>query len=191
MGKIRIGISGWSYDAWRGDFYPANLPRRGELGYASRRLGSIEINGSFYRLQTPSTYKRWYEETPPGFLFAVKGSRFITHNKKLADVENALAATRSLEQRREVLELAVEQNRRALELENAAYRVGRNDLRDVLRQQVALYGSSTALLAVRGDQLVQRVNLHLALGGSFEPVAAPEETDDGNGAEDAVAVAGQ
>ena len=108
----------------------------------------------------------------------------------IGDVENALNATRSLEQRRIVLELAVEQNRRALELENASYRVGSTDLRDVLRQQVALYGSSTALLAVRGDQLVQRVNLHHALGGSFEPTPEPEPTDDERDPEDAVASVG-
>jgi NodT family efflux transporter outer membrane factor (OMF) lipoprotein len=100
----------------------------------------------------------------------------------IGDVENALAATRTLEQRRGVLELAVAQNQRALELEKVAYRVGSNDLRNVLRQQVALYGSNTALLAVRGDQLVQRATLYLALGGSFEPpeAAAPEgEPEDG------------
>lgn len=91
MGKIRVGISGWSYDAWRGDFYPADLPRDEELRYASRRLGSIEINGSFYGLQTPSTYGRWYVDTPRGFVLSVKGSRFITHNKKLSDVEVPLA----------------------------------------------------------------------------------------------------
>jgi uncharacterized protein YecE (DUF72 family) len=91
MGKIRIGISGWSYDAWRGDFYPENLPRSEELRYASERLGSIEINGSFYGLQTPSTYGRWYSETPRGFVLSVKGSRFITHNKSLAGVEVPLA----------------------------------------------------------------------------------------------------
>ena len=91
MGKIRVGVSGWSYDAWRGDFYPAALPRRDELRYASRRLGSIEINGSFYSLQAPSTYGHWYEETPRGFVLAVKGSRFISHNKKLSDVEIPLA----------------------------------------------------------------------------------------------------
>lgn len=91
MGKIRVGISGWSYAAWRGDFYPEELPHKAELGYASRRLGSLEINGSFYRLQTPATYRRWYEETPRGFVMSVKGSRFITHNKSLANVEVPLA----------------------------------------------------------------------------------------------------
>lgn len=99
----------------------------------------------------------------------------------IGDVENALAATRLLEQRRTALELASQQNARALELEQTAYKVGRNDMRDVIRQRVALFGSQTALLGVRGDQLVQRVNLYLALGGSFEPAApADDETTTGD-----------
>lgn len=89
--QVRVGISGWTYPGWRGVFYPAGLPRRRELEYASRQMNSIEINGSFYSLQRPSTYRRWYEETPSDFLFAVKGSRFITHMKKLRDVEVPLA----------------------------------------------------------------------------------------------------
>jgi uncharacterized protein YecE (DUF72 family) len=88
---IHIGISGWTYDGWRGVFYPEGLPRRRELEYASRRLGSIEINGSFYSLQRPESYLRWREETPADFVFAVKGSRFITHMKKLRDVATPLA----------------------------------------------------------------------------------------------------
>lgn len=91
MGKIRVGISGWSYDDWRGPFYPEGLPRGRELEYASRRFDTVEVNGSFYSLLKPETYASWYEMTPRGFLFAVKGSRFITHNKKLADVETPLA----------------------------------------------------------------------------------------------------
>src|SRR5690606_10844916 len=89
--NIRIGISGWSYAGWRGVFYPSDLPRRRELEYASRKVSSIEINGSFYSLQRPTTYRRWYDETPPRFLFAIKGSRFISHMKKLKDVETPLA----------------------------------------------------------------------------------------------------
>jgi uncharacterized protein YecE (DUF72 family) len=91
MARIRIGISGWSYAPWRGTFYPRDLPTGHELAYASRCLRSIEINGSFYSLQTPSSYRAWYEAAPPGFLFAVKGGRFITHMKKLAKVETPLA----------------------------------------------------------------------------------------------------
>ena len=91
MPQTRIGISGWTYAGWRGDFYPPALTIRRELRYASEQLNSIEINGTFYSLQRPESYRRWYEETPPGFVFAVKGSRFITHNKKLGDVDAALA----------------------------------------------------------------------------------------------------
>ncbi len=91
MPELRIGISGWNYAGWRSVFYPPGLPQRRELEYASRQLNSIEINGSFYSLQTPTSYRRWHEQTPPGFVFAVKGSRFITHMKKLADVRVPLA----------------------------------------------------------------------------------------------------
>src|SRR4051812_30373304 len=91
MHRTLIGISGWTYPGWRGVFYPDGLAHRRELEYASRQVGSIESNGSFYSLQRPTSYRRWYEETPPGFVFAVKGSRFITHMKKLKDVDTALA----------------------------------------------------------------------------------------------------
>jgi uncharacterized protein YecE (DUF72 family) len=89
--RVRIGISGWTYAGWRGVFYPKGLAHRRELEYASRKLSSIEINGSFYSLQTPVSYRRWYAETPPDFVFAVKGGRFITHMKKLRDVEVPVA----------------------------------------------------------------------------------------------------
>lgn len=88
---IRIGISGWNYPKWRGHFYPPGLKHREELAYASRQIDSIEINGSFYSLLRPGPVLRWYEETPPAFLFAVKGSRFISHMKRLGDVEKPLA----------------------------------------------------------------------------------------------------
>ena len=91
MGEIRIGISGWNYAGWRGDFYPAGLVHRKELAYAADRMTSIEINGSFYSLKRPSSYLAWREQTPDDFVFAVKGGRFITHMKKLAGVESALA----------------------------------------------------------------------------------------------------
>ena len=90
-GDVRVGISGWRYPPWRGVFYPAGLPQRRELEYASRRLNSIEINGSFYSLQSPQLYRSWREQTPDGFLFAVKGPRFVTHMKKLRGVETAVA----------------------------------------------------------------------------------------------------
>jgi uncharacterized protein YecE (DUF72 family) len=89
--RVRIGISGWRYTPWRGVFYPAKLPQRLELHYASRILPTIEINGSFYSLQYPASYQRWHDDTPADFVFAVKGPRFITHMKKLRDVEAPLA----------------------------------------------------------------------------------------------------
>lgn len=89
--EIRIGISGWNYKPWRGVFYPPDLPHRRELEFASRQFNSIEINGSFYSLQRPSSFRRWYEETPDDFVFAVKGGRFITHMKRLRDIEIPLA----------------------------------------------------------------------------------------------------
>jgi uncharacterized protein YecE (DUF72 family) len=88
---VRVGISGWTYPAWRGRFYPTGLPQRRELEHASRRVSSVEINGSFYSLQRPTSYLAWHGQTPPDFVFAVKGGRFITHLKKLADVEIPLA----------------------------------------------------------------------------------------------------
>ena len=91
MAQIRIGISGWRYAPWRGAFYPQELAQNLELWYASRVLSAIEINGSFYSLQRPEYYARWHDASPPDFLFAVKGPRFITHMKKLRDIEIPLA----------------------------------------------------------------------------------------------------
>ncbi len=88
---IRVGISGWRYPGWRGKFYPKDLPQRRELEFAASKFNSVEINGSFYSLQLPSSYQRWYAETPDDFLFAVKGGRFITHMKKLREVRTPLA----------------------------------------------------------------------------------------------------
>lgn len=89
--QLRIGISGWRYPPWRGRFYPKGLPQRDELRYAAQRLNSIELNGSFYSLQRPESFRAWYEQTPDGFVFSVKGARFITHMKKLADIDAPLA----------------------------------------------------------------------------------------------------
>lgn len=86
-----VGISGWTYRPWRGVFYPEGLVQRRELEYASRRFGSIEINGTFYGLQKPDAFRRWREETPDGFVFAVKGSRYITHTRRLKEAEQPLA----------------------------------------------------------------------------------------------------
>jgi uncharacterized protein YecE (DUF72 family) len=91
MSDLRIGISGWTYAGWRGVFYPPDVTQKRELEYASRTMNSIEINGTFYSLQRPSSFQAWYDATPPNFVFAVKGSRFITHMKKLKDVDTALA----------------------------------------------------------------------------------------------------
>ena len=82
-GEVRIGISGWRYKGWRGSFYPPDLAQKNELRYAASHFNTIELNGSFYSLQHPDSFRRWYDETPPGFVFAVKGSRYLTHMMKL------------------------------------------------------------------------------------------------------------
>jgi uncharacterized protein YecE (DUF72 family) len=91
MTELRIGISGWRYEPWRKTFYPQDLPQKRELDFASRQFNSIEINGSFYSLQRVQSWQQWHRETPDGFVFSVKGGRFITHMKKLKDVEAPLA----------------------------------------------------------------------------------------------------
>lgn len=88
---IRVGISGWTYAPWRGVFYPKDLPHKRELAYAAGRFRSIEINGTFYGLQRPDAFARWRDETPDDFVFAVKGSRYITHMLRLKDVATPLA----------------------------------------------------------------------------------------------------
>ncbi|MDX1646583.1 MAG: DUF72 domain-containing protein [Longimicrobiales bacterium] len=88
---VRIGVSGWSYDEWSGDFYPEDLPASRRLRYVAERFDTVEANGSFYSLLTPSAYRSWYDDTPAGFRMAVKGSRFITHNKSLSDARVPLA----------------------------------------------------------------------------------------------------
>lgn len=88
---IRIGLSGWSYDPWAGDYYPPDLPRSDWLAFAARDFSTVEVNRSFYSLLAASTYRNWRDTVPPGFLFAVKGSRYITHMKQLREVEVPLA----------------------------------------------------------------------------------------------------
>jgi uncharacterized protein YecE (DUF72 family) len=90
-GHIRIGISGWTYPGWRGTFYPPSLPHRAEMDYAASRFPSIEINGSFYSLQRAAYFRSWYERCADDFVFAIKGSRFITHMLQLNEPEQALA----------------------------------------------------------------------------------------------------
>jgi uncharacterized protein YecE (DUF72 family) len=84
-GQIYIGIGGWTFEPWRGVFYPEGLPQSKELEYASRRLTSIEINGTYYGSQSPETFRKWKDATPEGFVFSVKGSRFCTNRKVLAE----------------------------------------------------------------------------------------------------------
>ncbi|RZU40940.1 DUF72 domain-containing protein [Edaphobacter modestus] len=90
-GRIRIGISGWRYAGWRGIFYPKGLPQRRELEFAAQSFETVEINGTFYSLQRPESFTEWTQQTPEDFVFAVKGSRFITHMLKLREVRVPLA----------------------------------------------------------------------------------------------------
>ena len=83
MPDVRIGISGWTYAPWRGTFFPQGLSQKRELSYAADHVRTIEINGTFYSMQRPSSYQTWYEQTPEDFLFSIKGPRFITHLKRL------------------------------------------------------------------------------------------------------------
>jgi uncharacterized protein YecE (DUF72 family) len=87
----RIGISGWTYAPWRGTFYPKGLKHEDELAYAASRLNSIEVNGTFYAMQRPASFAKWFDQTPDDFVFAIKGGRFITHVRRLRDVEEPLA----------------------------------------------------------------------------------------------------
>jgi uncharacterized protein YecE (DUF72 family) len=90
-GKIRIGISGWTYPPWRGVFYPERLAQKRELAHVGKTFESVEINGTFYSLQRPESFDMWAADVPDDFVFAVKGSRFITHMKRLKEAETALA----------------------------------------------------------------------------------------------------
>jgi uncharacterized protein YecE (DUF72 family) len=87
---IHVGIGGWDYDPWRGTFYPPGLPKARQLFFASRQLTAIEINATFYKLQRPELFERWAQQAPEGFVFAVKGSRFCTNRKLLAEGGEAI-----------------------------------------------------------------------------------------------------
>ncbi len=87
---IRVGIGGWTYEPWRGTFYPAGLKQADELDYASRHLTTIEINGTFYRAQSAASFGKWRDATPDGFVFAVKGHRAIVNSRKLAEAGEAI-----------------------------------------------------------------------------------------------------
>lgn len=88
---IRVGVSGWTYTPWRGHFFPKGLPQKRELSYASASFRAIEVNGTFYRLQRPDSFARWFEDTPADFVFTVKGPRFITHIRRLREPVTPLA----------------------------------------------------------------------------------------------------
>lgn len=89
---IRTGIGGWTYPDWRGGtFYPEGLRQANELAYASQRVGAIEINGTFYRLQKPESFAKWRDETPEGFVFTLKGSRFVTNRRDLSEAGESVA----------------------------------------------------------------------------------------------------
>jgi uncharacterized protein YecE (DUF72 family) len=87
---IHVGIGGWTFAPWRGVFYPDGLPHAKELAYAASRLTSIEINGTFYRTQTPATFRKWASDVPDGFIFSVKGPRFVTHRRELKDAGESI-----------------------------------------------------------------------------------------------------
>jgi uncharacterized protein YecE (DUF72 family) len=89
-GDIRIGVSGWRYPPWRGDFYPQGLAQKNELAFIGEAFPAVEINGTFYSLKRPENFEKWAVEVPDDFIFAVKGSRFITHMKQLREIEAPL-----------------------------------------------------------------------------------------------------
>jgi len=89
-GRIRVGIGGWTYEPWRGTFYPADLTQKRELEYASRKLTSIEINGTFYGTQRATSFEKWHDETPDDFVFSLKAPRFATHRRVLAEAGDSI-----------------------------------------------------------------------------------------------------
>ena len=89
-GSIRVGVGGWTFEPWRGTFYPKGLAQKRELEYAGRHLTSIEINGTYYGSQKPESFARWREETPDGFVFSVKGTRFSTNRRVLAEAGQSI-----------------------------------------------------------------------------------------------------
>ena len=89
-GRIYVGIGGWTYQPWRGVFYPEGLPHARELSYAAEHLTSIEVNGTFYRTQTPSTFRKWASEVPDGFVFSLKGPRYAVNRRVLAEAGDSI-----------------------------------------------------------------------------------------------------
>ena len=89
-GTVRIGVGGWTFEPWRGVFYPKGLPHAKELSYAAERLTSIEVNGTFYRSQTPATFRKWASEVPQNFVFALKGPRFAVNRRVLKEAGDSI-----------------------------------------------------------------------------------------------------
>jgi uncharacterized protein YecE (DUF72 family) len=89
--RIHVGVGGWTFEPWRNNFYPAGLPKSRELHYASRQLTAIEVNGTFYSTFKPATFAKWRDETPDGFVFALKAHRFTTHRRELAGAGEGIA----------------------------------------------------------------------------------------------------
>src|SRR5438067_346365 len=90
MNQVYIGTSGWSYKSWEKEFYPRDVPKTGHLEFYASQFPTVEINLTFYRLPTPRMVRGWRDKAPEGFVYAIKGSRFITHMKKLANLDGAL-----------------------------------------------------------------------------------------------------
>ncbi|MBA3506629.1 MAG: DUF72 domain-containing protein [Betaproteobacteria bacterium] len=89
-GQVRVGVGGWTYEPWRGTFYPPRLPQRRELEYASGQLTAIEINGTYYRTQSPTSFAKWRDETPDDFVFSVKGPRYATNRAVLREAGESI-----------------------------------------------------------------------------------------------------
>src|SRR5262245_16416852 len=89
-GRIRVGIGGWSYEPWRETFYPANVTKKNELEYASRKVTAIEINSTFYRLQKPEVFAKWHDATPADFMFSIKAPRFIVQRRVLGEAGSGI-----------------------------------------------------------------------------------------------------
>lgn len=89
-GRIRAGIGGWTYEPWEETFYPADLPKKSQLSYASRQVTAIEINGTFYRLQKPEVFAKWRDDAPEDFVFAIKAPRYLTYRKVLSEANPSL-----------------------------------------------------------------------------------------------------